>query len=180
MSSAEGLARVLISTRRIRRRVKQLGEQIAADYADVDLVLLAVLKGAVCFLTDLMREIPGSVEVEFVTVSSYRGMKPGELRLKEPIGADLSDRHVLLVEDIVDSGATARLLVSYVESLGARTVEVCSLLEKPAARRHAVRVKYVGFQIPDVFVIGYGLDLDGRYRNLPHIAVIDQGRGPAA
>ena len=165
----------MISTRRIRRRVKQLGGQIAADYADMDLVLLAVLKGAVCFLADLMREIPASVELAFVAVSSYRGVKSGELSIKEPIGAELSDRHVLLVEGIVDSGETARFLVSHVESLGARTVEICTLLDKPAARRHPVRISYAGFQVPDVFVIGYGLDLDERYRNLPHIATLARG-----
>ena len=180
MSSNTGPGRVLISARRIRRRVNQLGGQIAADYADMDIVLLAVLKGAVCFLADLMREIPASVELEFVAVSSYRGVESGELSLKKPIGADLSDRHVLLVEDIVDSGATARFLVSHVESLGARSVEVCTLLDKPAARRHPVRIRYVGFQVPSVFVVGYGLDLDGRYRNLPHIAVLAQGRRPRA
>ena len=165
----------MISTRRIRRRVKQLGGQIAADYADMDLVLLAVLKGAVCFLADLMREIPASVELEFVAVSSYRGVGSAELILKQPIGAELSDRHVLLVEGIVDSGETARFLVSHVELLGARTVEICTLLDKPAARRHPIRIRYAGFQVPDVFVIGYGLDLDERYRNLPHIATLARG-----
>jgi hypothetical protein len=112
MSSPAYPGRTLISRQRIRRQVKQLGCQIAADYSDMDLVLVAVLKGAVCFLADLMREIPASVELEFAAVSSYRGVESGELSLKKPIGADLFGRHVLPVEDIVDSGATARFLVT--------------------------------------------------------------------
>lgn len=167
------VGRTLISERRIRGRVRELGAQITSDYLDRNPVLLGVLDGSVCFLSDLMREISLPMEVDFIDVSSYRGTQPGAVEVNAEFVSDLSGRHVLIVEDIVDTGATLELLVGRITTLGAQSVEVCSLLDKPSRRVHPVEIRYTGFQIADEFVVGYGLDYDGLYRNLPHVAVLE-------
>ena len=168
------VGKTLISERRIRRRVRELGAQIALDYQGRDLVLLGVLNGSVCFLVDLMREISLPLEVHFIRLSSYRGTRSGAIEVHCEFDFDLSGKHVLVVEDIVDTGATVEFIGSRISRLGAKSMEICSLLDKPSRRVHPVEVKYTGFQIPDAFVVGYGLDYNGLHRNLPHVAILEE------
>ncbi|MDP6453377.1 MAG: hypoxanthine phosphoribosyltransferase [SAR202 cluster bacterium] len=168
------IGKTLISERRIRRRVRELGAQITSDYQNRDTVLMGVLNGSVCFMADLMREISLPVEVIFIRLSSYQGTQPGEIKVGSDFGIDLSGKHVLIVEDIVDTGSTMKFIIERVTDLGASTVEICSLLDKPSRRIHPTEIRYAGFQIPDEFVVGYGLDYDGLHRNLRHVAVLEE------
>ena len=168
------VGKTLISERRIRRRVRELGAQITSDYHGKNLALLGALNGSVCFMADLMREISLPLNIHFIRISSYRGTQPGEIEINSEFDSDLSGNHVLIVEDIVDTGATVEFIVGRISRLGAKSVETCSFLDKPSRRVHPVEVRYTGFQIPDAFVVGYGLDYDGLYRNLPHVAILEE------
>jgi hypoxanthine phosphoribosyltransferase len=165
----------LISAAAIGARVSEMGDQIARDYRSEGRVphAVCVLKGACLFLSDLMRATPLPLTVDFIAVSSYGGsMKTsGEVRLTKDLDHSLDGRDALIVEDIVDTGLTLAFLVDSFKRRGARSVRVAALLDKPARRRVHMPIDYVGFRIPDQFVIGYGLDYDERYRNLPFIAV---------
>jgi len=165
---------ILVQPDDLLRRVRELGREITADYADRDLLLVGVLKGAVFFLSDLMREIEVPCEVDFMAVASYGSStdSSGVVRILKDLDAPIAGRHVLIVEDIVDSGLTLQYLL---RNLGARdpeTIEVCALLTKPERRQVAIEPRYVGFEIPNRFVVGYGLDHAERYRNLPYVAVL--------
>ena len=167
---------ILVQPDDLSRRVRELGRQISADYADRDLLLVGVLKGAVFFLSDLMRHIAVPCEVDFMAVASYGSAtdSSGVVRILKDLDVALEDRHVLIVEDIVDSGLTLQYLL---RSLGARnpaSIEVCALLTKPERRKVALEPRYVGFEIPNRFVVGYGLDHRERYRNLPYVAVLEE------
>jgi len=168
----EGSHSVLISVERIAARVAQLGSQIRADVGDQPIVLIGVLKGSVVFMADLARAIPGDLSMEFLGVSSYVGTtSTGTVRITHDLAAEIAGKHVLVVEDIVDTGLTLDYLVRTLQQRKPASLRVATLLDKPARRTTPVQVDYVGFQIPDSFVIGYGLDLDQRYRNLPYVAV---------
>ena len=162
------LGEILVSESEIVRAIDQLVEAIVADYGDADLLVVGVMDGAVCFLADLIRAFPRSVEVVTARATSYEGTESrGELIINWlPTRERIQGRHVLLVEDIVDTGATVAVLVEKIQPLGAATVNVCALLNKPSRRIHDVEVAYVGFDIPNVFVVGYGLDYNGEFRNL--------------
>lgn len=162
------LGEILVSESEIARAIDQLVEAIVADYGDADLLLVGVMDGAVCFLADLIRAFPRSVEVVTARATSYEGTESrGELIINWlPTRERIQGRHVLLVEDIVDTGATVAVLVEKIQASGAATVNVCALLNKPSRRIHDVEVAYVGFDIPNVFVVGYGLDYNGEFRNL--------------
>jgi hypoxanthine phosphoribosyltransferase len=167
---------ILVQPDDLSRRVRQLGEQISADYAGRDLLLVGVLKGAVFFLSDLMRHIRIPCEVDFMAVASYGSAtdSSGVVRILKDLDAAIEGRHVLIVEDIIDSGLTLQYLL---RNLGARdpaTIEVCALLTKPERRKVELEPRYVGFEIPNRFVVGYGLDHGERYRNLPYVAVLQQ------
>jgi hypoxanthine phosphoribosyltransferase len=167
---------ILVQPDDLSRRVRQLGEQISADYAGRDLLLVGVLKGAVFFLSDLMRHIRIPCEVDFMAVASYGSAtdSSGVVRILKDLDAAIEGRHVLIVEDIIDSGLTLQYLL---RNLGARdpaTIEVCALLTKPERRKVELEPRYVGFEIPNRFVVGYGLDHGERYRNLPYVAVLRQ------
>jgi hypoxanthine phosphoribosyltransferase len=170
--------RVLIPADRIAARVAELGARIAADYRAVGIAphLVCVLKGGCMFLSDLMRAIDLPVTIDFIAVSSYGGAtsSSGEVRVTKDLDQGLDGRDVLFVEDIVDTGLTLAYLVDSFRRRGARSIRVATLLDKRTRRRHETAVDYVGFEIPDEFVVGYGLDYDERYRNLPYIAVIEQ------
>jgi len=168
------VGKTLISERRIRRRVRELGAQITLDYRGRDLTLLGVLNGSVCFLADLMREISLPLSVQFIRVSSYRGTQPGAIEVNGQFDFDPSGKHVLIVEDIVDTGATVEFIVERISGLGAMSVHICSLLDKPSRRVHPVEIRYTGFQIPDTFIVGYGLDYNGLYRNLSQVAILEE------
>ncbi len=162
------LDKILVSESDISRTIDQLVQEIVADYSDADILIIGVMDGTVCFLADLMRAFPRSVEVVTARAISYEGTESrGELTVNYlPTSERIRDRHVLIVEDIVDTGATVAALTQKIEALGAASVNVCALLNKPSRRTHDVEVAYVGFDIPNVFVVGYGLDYNGHFRNL--------------
>jgi len=165
---------VLLSAEQIQARVKQMAERIADDYRDREPVLVAVLDGAVVFLADLMRALPISVRVDFVKWSSYRDATTsgGVVQLLKDMSSSPEGEHVLVVEDIVDTGLTLRYLVESLRRRNVASLAVAALLDKPSRRRVEVKLDYVGFKVPDEFVVGYGLDFAQRYRNLPYVAVL--------
>ncbi len=166
---------ILVQPDDLARRVRELGAEITRDYEGRPLLLVGVLKGAIFFLSDLMREIDIPVEVDFMAVASYGSAtdSSGVVRILKDLDAAIEDRDVLIVEDIVDSGLTLQYLLRNLGARNPRTLEVCALLTKPDRRRVALEPRYVGFEIPDRFVIGYGLDHAERFRNLPYVAVLD-------
>jgi hypoxanthine phosphoribosyltransferase len=165
---------ILLSEDTIGRRVAELGRQISDDYAGKELVLVGVLTGAVMFLADLIRHVSVPLELDFVATSSYdRATKTcGEVRLLKDLSHPVYARHVIVAEDIVDTGLTLRYLLDTLEARQPASVATCALLDKPSRRRVEVPVDYRGFEIPDRFVVGYGLDHAGRFRNLPYLAVL--------
>ena len=165
------LARVLFGREDIRRRVEELGRTIAGDYVEREPVLITVLKGGAVFLSDLMRATPLVVEPHFMAISRYGDAKEslGHVRMLLDVDIDISGRDVLLVEDIVDTGLTLRYLLGVLRARGPASLEVCALLDRSVRRIAPLAPRYVGFECPDRFVIGYGLDFRERYRNLPDI-----------
>ena len=175
-----GVAKTLIEEQTLRNRVADLGAEISADYAGKDLLLVGVLKGAVFFMADLMRELSIPCEIDFMAISSYGAGtdSSGVVRILKDLDINIEKRHVLVVEDIIDSGLTLSYLVRNLESREPATLEVCALLTKPERRENEVQVGYVGFEIPNKFVIGYGLDFAERYRNLPYVGVLHEDLMP--
>ncbi|CAB4688020.1 MAG: hypoxanthine phosphoribosyltransferase [Actinobacteria bacterium] len=169
-----GVGEVLIDEERLQARIRELGAEISANYAGRELLLVGVLKGAVFFMADLMRQINVPCEIDFMAISSYGAGadSSGVVRILKDLDINIEDRHVLVVEDIIDSGLTLSYLVRNLESRGPASVDVCALLTKPERREIDVDVRYVGFEIPNKFVIGYGLDFAERYRNLPYVGVL--------
>jgi hypoxanthine phosphoribosyltransferase len=170
---------VLLSSDAIQAKVAELGAKIGEDYRDAvgpqDLLLITVLKGAVFFVTDLARAIPVPTQLEFMAVSSYGSStsSSGVVRIMKDLDRDINDRDVLIVEDVVDSGLTLSWLLRNLATRGPRSLRVCTLLRKPDAARSNVDIEYVGFDIPNEFVVGYGLDYAERYRDLPYIGTLD-------
>lgn len=166
--------RLLLTPEQIAARVAEVGAAITADYSGKNPVFLAVLSGSFIFAADLVRQCPISCEVVFVKLASYTGMQStGTVSTHLGIQADLRGRHVIVVEDIVDSGRTLASFLPEVQSLGVASLEVASLLLKPAAMTHPVNIRYLGFELPEDFLVGYGLDYDGLGRNLPGIYVVE-------
>ncbi len=168
------IGEILVQPDQLKNRVRELGHEVSRDYAGRDLLLVGVLKGAVFFLSDLMRHIDIPCEVDFMAVASYGSAtdSSGVVRILKDLDAAIEGRDVLIIEDIVDSGLTLQYLM---RNLGARdpaSLEVCALLTKPERLRVDLRARYVGFEIPNRFAIGYGLDLGERYRNLPYVAAV--------
>jgi hypoxanthine phosphoribosyltransferase len=168
-----GSIRTLISQEQIQARVAELGAQIRAEFGEEPVTLVAVLKGSFLFVADLVRAIPGEVRVEFLGVASYHGgtSSTGVVQLTLDLRHGIEDQNVILVEDIVDTGLTIDYLVRMLKVRGPRALRVATLLDKPDNREVEVKLDYVGFTIPDEFVVGYGLDLGELYRNLPYVAV---------
>ncbi|HWD65778.1 MAG TPA: hypoxanthine phosphoribosyltransferase [Solirubrobacteraceae bacterium] len=166
---------ILVPPDDLTRRVRELGGEISRDYADKDLVLIGVLKGAVFFVADLMRALEVPCEVDFMAVASYGSAtrSSGVVRILKDLDAVIEGRDVLIVEDIVDSGLTLQYLLRNLAGRNPRSLEVCALLVKPSRREVDLVTRYVGFEIPDRFAIGYGLDHDERYRNLPYVAALN-------
>ena len=176
MSQADdAIGDVLVPADDLARRVRELAEEISRDYAGRDLVLIGVLKGAIFFLADLMRALEVPVEVDFMAVASYGSAtrSSGVVRILKDLDAVIEGRDVLIVEDIVDSGLTLQYLLRNLAGRSPRSLEVCALLVKPSRREVDLDTRYVGFEIPDRFAIGYGLDHDERYRNLPYVAALN-------
>ncbi|MGI9019938.1 MAG: hypoxanthine phosphoribosyltransferase [Solirubrobacterales bacterium] len=170
-----GVGEILVSEEDLQRRVGELGREISRDYAGRDLLLIGVLKGAVPFLADLMRCLEVGCEVDFMAVSSYGSAtdSSGVVRILKDLDAPIEGRDVLLVEDIIDSGLTLHYLMKNLRARNPASLEVCALLTKPERRRVEMPIRYTGFEIPNRFVIGYGLDHAQRYRNLRYVAVLD-------
>jgi len=169
---------ILLDSRTLQARVAALGRAVSADYAGKDLVLVCVLKGGVVFLTDLMRQITVPHEIEFMAISSYGSgtrESTGAVRVLMDLETDIQGRNVLIVEDIVDSGRTVAYLLRTLWARKPASLGICSLLNKPSRRVVDVHLDYVGFDIPDEFVLGYGLDCDEKYRNLPYVGVVRPG-----
>lgn len=168
------LTKVLFSEAEILQRIHQLADEVQADYKDQDLLLVGVLKGATILMSDFSRALDRHVEIEWMAVSSYGSgtTSSGVVRILKDLDKDIQDRKVLIVEDILDSGLTLSWLISNLESRGAASVEVLTLLRKPDAIKVEVNPKYVGFDIPNEFVVGYGLDYAEHYRNLREIGVL--------
>jgi hypoxanthine phosphoribosyltransferase len=170
----QGVAEVLIEEDALRDRIAELGAEISADYAGKDVLLVGVLKGAVFFMADLMRSIDVHCEVDFMAISSYGAStdSSGVVRILKDLDTAIEDRHVLVVEDIIDSGLTLSYLMRNLRARNPATLEVCALLTKPDRREIDVPVRYIGFEIPNRFVVGYGLDFAERYRNLRYVGVL--------
>jgi hypoxanthine phosphoribosyltransferase len=171
---AADLTSVLITEQQIRDKIAELARRIEADYAGETVLLVGVLRGAVMVMADLARELNMPIEMDWMAVSSYGSgtQSSGVVRILKDLDTDLHGRKVLIVEDIIDSGLTLSWLRANLETRGADSVEICALLRKPAAAKIAVDVRYIGFEIPDAFVVGYGLDYAEKYRNYRDIGVL--------
>jgi hypoxanthine phosphoribosyltransferase len=167
---------ILVQRDELEHRVRELAEEVSRDYADRELLLVGVLKGAVFFLSDLMRHLDVDCEVDFMAVSSYGSStdSSGVVRILKDLDISIEGRHVLIVEDIVDSGLTLSYLLRTLKARNPASLEVCALLTKPERRKVELPIRYVGFEIPNRFAIGYGLDHAERYRNLPFVAVLEE------
>ena len=165
---------ILIDEKKLQERIKEMALQIEADYKDEEVLFVSVLKGAIFFTVDLMKNYNGDAMIDFVRVSSYEGENStGNITLKIPLKKEhIENKNVIIVEDIVDTGRTFNYLVNYVKEFNPKSVKSCVLLDKPARRVLPFEADYVGYEIEDLFVIGYGLDYDEKYRNLPYIAYV--------
>ncbi len=170
------IGEILVQPDDLKQRVRTLGEQVSAEYADRDLLLVGVLKGAVFFMADLMRELTIPCEIDFMAISSYGAAtdSSGVVRILKDLDINIEGRNVLVVEDIIDSGLTLSYLMRNLESREPASLEICALLTKPERREIDVPVRWIGFEIPNKFVIGYGLDFAERYRNLPYVGVLSE------
>jgi hypoxanthine phosphoribosyltransferase len=179
VSGVERVGETVVDAEALQRRVAELGAEVSRDYAGRDLFMMGVLKGAVFFVADLMRNIEVPCEVDFMAVSSYGSMtdSSGVVRIQKDLDSSIEGKDVLIVEDIVDSGLTLNYLLRNLRARGPRSLEVCALLVKPGRRKIELPIRYVGFEIPNRFVVGYGLDLDQRFRNLSYVAALDAESG---
>ena len=165
----------LIDKEAVEKRIKELAREIEKDYAGEEIYCVGLLKGSVIFLSDLVKEINSTVIIDFMSVSSYGSetVSSGDVKILKDTDLDLRGKHVLIVEDIIDTGLTLEHVIKYFkDSKGVKTLKTCTLLSKPERRKVNIDIDYVGFDVPDKFVIGYGLDYDQKYRNLPYIAVV--------
>jgi hypoxanthine phosphoribosyltransferase len=171
---SEDVAEILIDEQRIKERVHELAQQIMADYEDQELLMVGLLRGAVTFMVDLTRAMPRRVAIDFMAVSSYGAStkSSGVVRILKDLEESIEGRHVLVVEDIVDSGLTLKYILEYLGRRGPASLRVCALLDKRERREVDVPLDYVGFEVPDEFVVGYGLDYAQSYRNLPFVGVL--------
>ena len=172
------IGEVLVPSEDLQRRIAELGAEISRDYEGRDLVMIGVLKGALLFIADLMRQLTVPCEVDFMAVSSYGSStdSSGVVRILKDLEAPIEGRDVLIVEDIIDSGLTLQYLLRNLRARNPGSLEVCALLTKPARRRVELPIRYVGFEIPNRYVIGYGLDYAQRYRNLSYVAALNEER----
>ncbi len=175
----EKIDKILINAKDIRNRVAQMGALIQTDYAEKSPVVICVLKGAMVFYSDLVRQIDLPLIFDTISVSSYGAgtSSSGKINIIKDLDCDISGKDVIVVEDIIDSGLTMKTLTLTLKNRGAKSVKVCAFLDKPSGRRVDFKADYVGYQIGDEFVVGYGLDFDGKYRNLPYIGAISLDEG---
>ncbi|HJE18854.1 MAG TPA: hypoxanthine phosphoribosyltransferase [Aliicoccus persicus] len=173
MTLRNDISDIVLSEEKIISLAKSLGEKITEDYKDKNPLLVGLLKGSIMFMGDLIKYIDTHVEIDFMDVSSYSGTKSsGDVKIIKDLNQSVEGRHILFVEDIIDTGQTLNAIIDLIEYRKAASVEIVTLLDKPANRKVDVDVKYVGTEIPDGFVVGYGLDFDEKYRNLPYIGLL--------
>ena len=170
----ENIERILISKEDLNQRVKEIGTQITKDFDGEEIIVVGVLKGSVLFMTDLIREIDLPMDIDFMVVSSYEGSteSSGNVKIIKDINIDVANKNVVIVEDIIDSGRTMHSLKELFQVRDCKTFKICTLLDKKERRKIEIEADYVGFDVPNEFVVGYGLDYDGKYRNLEDIGVL--------
>lgn len=170
----ETVGKIMITQEQISQRAREIGEQITRDYAGKDIVLVGILRGAVLWMGDIMKNVDLDMEIDFMAVSSYGSStkSSGVVKIIKDLDSDIEGKHVIIVEDIVDSGITLNYLKHYLENRETESVRICTLLDKPAGRKADIQVDYIGFEVEDRFIVGYGLDFDQRYRNLPYISFL--------
>ena len=170
-----GNIKVLIEEEKLQKRIKELAEQITNNYKEKELTLICILKGSTFFTVDLAKNIKNDLKIEFIQVSSYgtSTVSSGNIELKLDLKESIEGKDVLIVEDIIDTGRTLSYLIEHLKGRKPNTLKLCTLLDKPERRKYDVKVDYVGFEIPDEFVVGYGLDCNEHYRNLPYIGYIE-------
>ncbi|MBQ9250039.1 MAG: hypoxanthine phosphoribosyltransferase [Oscillospiraceae bacterium] len=167
------IERVLVTQEELERHVARIGAQISTDYAGKDPIFVGVLKGCFIFMADLMRHVTINCSMDFMAVSSYSGTNStGAVKINKDLSEDIGGRHIILVEDILDSGVTLNYLKNYLQVRKPASIAVATLMDKPARRKADIYADYSGFEVPDAFVVGYGLDYNERYRNLPYIGVL--------
>ena len=174
MSMHDDIKTVLVSEEQLKAKVAELGAQISKDYEGKDLMLVSILKGSVVFMADIMRAITIPCSIEFMVVSSYGNSTTtsGVVKIKKDLDDDLTGKSILIVEDILDTGVTLSKLVPLLKTRNPESVRICAILDKPSRRKADIVPDYEGFQVPDEFVVGYGLDYDEKYRNLPYVGVL--------
>ena len=173
MDEKKDILKVLVSEEELKETVKRLGRQITEDYKDKNLLLVSILKGAIVFMSDLLREVKCDCVIDFMAVSSYSGNKTtGVVKFKKDLDINPEGKDILIVEDILDSGITLNYLKGVLEDRNAASIKVCALLDKPGNRRVDIKADYSGIVIPDEFVVGYGLDYNENYRNLPYVGIL--------
>jgi hypoxanthine phosphoribosyltransferase len=178
MSNETSPEKVLIPQNRLQERISELGREISQDYEEKDLAVITILKGSFIFASDLLRALTINVTIDFMAISSYAGQSSsGVVRITKDLEEDIADRNVLLVEDIIDTGLTASYLLRVLRQRNPASLEVCALLDKAARRIIDLPIAYRGFEIPDLFVVGYGMDYQQRFRNLPYIATLRPNSG---
>ena len=170
----QDIERVLLSEAQIKARIRELGKELTADYAGKNPVFVGVLKGVVVFYADMVRAFEDHCQMDFMWISSYKGTRSAEMTVRQDVSADLKGRHVVILEDILDSGRSLQFVKQHLLDKGAASVRICTLLDKPEGRAAGVDIQaeYVGFTVPNAFVVGYGLDYNEQYRNLPYVGVL--------
>ena len=167
------IERVLISEEQIKTRIAQLAQELEAEYKDKNPLFVGLLKGVVVFFSDMFRAVQIPCELDFMVVSSYAGANTtGVINVKKDLDTDIRGRHVVILEDIIDSGLTLSYTLDYLKSREPASIKICTLLDKPARRRADLTADYIGFTIPDEFVVGYGMDFNEQYRNLPYVGIL--------
>lgn len=171
----ETIGTVMITQEEITAKAKEIGRRITEEFQDQEIVMVGILRGAVLWMADIMKCVELTMTIDFMACSSYGAAtrSSGVVRINKDLDTDIDGRNVIIVEDIVDSGVTLNYLKGYFESRGAKTIRICTLLDKPGRRRVDIDVDYIGFTVDDRFIVGYGLDYDQRYRNLPYITYLE-------
>lgn len=173
--SSEAIGTILITEEQIREKAAEIGRQISEDYAGEEIVMVGILRGAVPWMADVMKRVTLDMTIDFMACSSYGAAtkSSGVVKINKDLDTDIEGKHVIIMEDIVDSGVTLNYLEGYLRSRGAASIKLCALLDKPEGRRVDIKADYVGFTVDDRFIVGYGLDFDQKYRNLPYITWLE-------
>ena len=172
----DSIKKILLDDETIQKRVKELADQISEDYKDEKVMFIGILKGSIAFMADLMKAMSIDIQIDFMAVSSYGAStkSTGVVRILKDLDADIKDKNILIIEDIIDTGTTLKYLMGYLQSRGPKSIKICSLLDKPDRRKADIKADYIGFTIPDEFVVGYGLDYAEWYRSLPYIGILKE------